>query len=173
MVKGKEVDLKLLGEELCRVTWRLGLSWRSARKLAEDRPIWKKSRPLTLSRPGFFELVHIESYANLYHTTFALFEMMLGRFFAKDMLDSNPLIGQIFFSSFMICIFILLMNFLITIVCEAISSDVYATHDKELGEYIWRSFRAMLGFHSTPMAYGYIFVIPGPRLRSIRVFRPV
>ncbi|KAI8485745.1 hypothetical protein Bbelb_365790 [Branchiostoma belcheri] len=45
---------------------------------------------------------HMESYADLYHTTFALFEMMLG------------------------------------------------SHDQELGEYIWRSFWAMLGFHSTP-----------------------
>ncbi|XP_078663957.1 polycystin-1-like protein 2 [Branchiostoma floridae x Branchiostoma belcheri] len=93
---------------------------------------------------------HMESYADLYHTTFALFEMMLGRFFAQDMLDSNPLTGPIFFSSFMICIFILLMNFLMTIVCDAISADVDVSHDQELGEYIWRSFRAMLGFHSTP-----------------------
>ncbi|XP_019639679.1 PREDICTED: uncharacterized protein LOC109481537 [Branchiostoma belcheri] len=93
---------------------------------------------------------HMESYTDLYHTLFALFEMMLGRFFAQDMLDSNPLTGPIFFSSFMICIFILLMNFLITIVCDAISADVHVTHDSELAEYIWRSFRAMLGFHSTP-----------------------
>ncbi|KAI8480406.1 hypothetical protein Bbelb_418640, partial [Branchiostoma belcheri] len=93
---------------------------------------------------------HMESYADLYHTTFALFEMMLGRFFAQDMLDSNPLTGPIFFSSFMICIFILLMNFLMTIVCDAISADVDVSHDQELGEYIWRGFRAMLGFHSTP-----------------------
>ncbi|XP_078664136.1 uncharacterized protein LOC144907207 [Branchiostoma floridae x Branchiostoma belcheri] len=94
--------------------------------------------------------IHMESYADLYHTTFALFEMMLGSFFAQDILDSNPVTGPIFFSSFMICIFILLMNFLMTIVCDAISSDVYVTHDQELGEYIWKSFRAMLGFHSTP-----------------------
>ncbi|XP_078689164.1 polycystin-2-like [Branchiostoma floridae x Branchiostoma belcheri] len=93
---------------------------------------------------------HMESYVDLYHTTFALFEMMLGRFFAQDMLDSNPLTGPIFFSSFMICIFILLMNFLMTIVCDAISADVDVEHDQELAEYIWRSFRAMLGFHSTP-----------------------
>ncbi|KAI8507070.1 hypothetical protein Bbelb_155090 [Branchiostoma belcheri] len=93
---------------------------------------------------------HMESYADLYHTTFALFEMMLGRFFAKDMLDSNPLTGPIFFPSFMICIFILLMNFLTTIICDAISTDVDVSHDQELGEYIWRNFRAMLGFHSTP-----------------------
>ncbi|KAI8507050.1 hypothetical protein Bbelb_154890 [Branchiostoma belcheri] len=42
------------------------------------------------------------------------------------------------------------MNFLMTIVCDAISADVYVTHDQELGEYIWKSFWAMLGFHSTP-----------------------
>ncbi|XP_078692961.1 polycystin-1-like protein 2 [Branchiostoma floridae x Branchiostoma belcheri] len=93
---------------------------------------------------------HMESYTDLYHTMFALFEMMLGRFFAQDMVDSNPLTGPIFFSSFMICIFILLMNFLMTIVCDAISADVDVTHDSELAEYIWRSFRAMLGLHSTP-----------------------
>ncbi|KAI8506533.1 hypothetical protein Bbelb_159600 [Branchiostoma belcheri] len=93
---------------------------------------------------------HMESYTDLYHTIFALFEMMLGRFFAQDMLDSNPLTGPIFFSSFMICIFILLMNFLMTIVCDAISADVHVTHDSELAEYIWRSFRAMLGVYSTP-----------------------
>ncbi|XP_019616811.1 PREDICTED: uncharacterized protein LOC109464300 [Branchiostoma belcheri] len=93
---------------------------------------------------------HMESYADLYHTTFALFEMMLGRFFAKDMLDSNPVTGPIFFSSFMICIFILLINFLTTIICDAISTDVDVSHDQELGEYIWRRFLAMLGFHSTP-----------------------
>ncbi|KAI8514012.1 hypothetical protein Bbelb_083360, partial [Branchiostoma belcheri] len=93
---------------------------------------------------------HMESYLDLYHTTFALFEMMLGRFFANEMLDSNPVTGPIFFSSFMICIFILLMNFLMTIVCDAISADVDVSHDRDLGEYMWRSFRAMLGFPSPP-----------------------
>ncbi|XP_066278835.1 polycystin-2-like [Branchiostoma lanceolatum] len=92
----------------------------------------------------------MESYTDLYHTAFALFEMMLGRFFAQDMLDSNPLIGPIFFSTFMICIFILLMNFLMTIICDAISADVDVNHDRELADYMWKSFGAMLGFHSTP-----------------------
>ncbi|XP_066265238.1 polycystin-1-like protein 2 [Branchiostoma lanceolatum] len=92
----------------------------------------------------------MESYTDLYHTAFALFEMMLGRFFAQDMLDSNPLIGPIFFSTFMICIFILLMNFLMTIICDAISADVDVNHDRELADHMWKSFGAMLGFHSTP-----------------------
>ncbi|CAH1249970.1 PKD2L1 [Branchiostoma lanceolatum] len=88
------------------------------------------------------------SYTDLYHTAFALFEMMLGRFFAQDMLDSNPLIGPIFFSTFMICIFILLMNFLMTIICDAISADVDVNHDRELADHMWKSVRAMFGFHS-------------------------
>ncbi|CAH1250665.1 PKD2L1 [Branchiostoma lanceolatum] len=92
----------------------------------------------------------MESYTDLYHTAFALFEMMLGRFFAQDMLDSNPLTGPIFFSTFMICIFILLMNFLMTIICDAISADVDVNHDRELADHMWKSFGAMLGFHSTP-----------------------
>ncbi|XP_078582498.1 polycystin-1-like protein 2 [Branchiostoma floridae x Branchiostoma japonicum] len=90
------------------------------------------------------------SYTDLQHTTLALFEMMLGRFFAEDMLDSKPLIGPIFFSTFMICIFILLVNFLMTIICDAISADVDVNHDRELADHMWRSFWAMLGFHSTP-----------------------
>eukprot|EP00058_Branchiostoma_floridae_P005847 XP_002591335.1 hypothetical protein BRAFLDRAFT_76809 [Branchiostoma floridae] len=93
---------------------------------------------------------HIESYSDMYQTTYALFEMMLGRFFANEMLDSNPITGPIFFSTFMICIFILLMNFLMTIICDAISADVDVTHDRELADHVWRSFKAMLGFHSPP-----------------------
>ncbi|XP_078576828.1 polycystin-2-like protein 2 [Branchiostoma floridae x Branchiostoma japonicum] len=92
----------------------------------------------------------IETYSDLYQTTYALFEMMLGRFFANEMLDSNPITGPIFFSTFMICIFILLMNFLMTIICDAISADVDVTHDHELADHVWRSFKAMLGFHSPP-----------------------
>ncbi|XP_066292910.1 uncharacterized protein [Branchiostoma lanceolatum] len=92
----------------------------------------------------------MESYTDLYHTAFALFEMMLGRFFAHDMLDSNPLIGPIFFSTFMICIFILLMNFLMTIICDAISAEVDVNHDRELADHMWKSFGTMLGFHNTP-----------------------
>ncbi|CAH1266463.1 PKD1L3 [Branchiostoma lanceolatum] len=92
----------------------------------------------------------MESYTDLYHISFALFEMMLGRFFAQDMLDSNPLTGPIFFTTFMICIFILLMNFLMTIICDAISADIDVNHDRELADHMWENFRAMLGFHSTP-----------------------
>ncbi|XP_078693717.1 uncharacterized protein LOC144923224 [Branchiostoma floridae x Branchiostoma belcheri] len=72
------------------------------------------------------------------------------QFFANAMMDSKPQIGLIFFSSFMICIFILLMNFLMTIVCDAISAEIDVTHDRDLGEYMWRSFRSMLGFPSPP-----------------------
>ncbi|XP_078586257.1 uncharacterized protein LOC144868158 [Branchiostoma floridae x Branchiostoma japonicum] len=92
----------------------------------------------------------MESYTDLYQTTFALFEMMLGRFFAQEMLDSNPITGPIFFSTFMICIFILLVNFLMTIICDAISADVDVNHDRELADHMLRSFLTMLGFHSTP-----------------------
>ncbi|XP_078658361.1 polycystin-2-like protein 2 [Branchiostoma floridae x Branchiostoma belcheri] len=93
---------------------------------------------------------HLKSYSNLYHTTLALFEMMLGRFFAGDMLEANPLIGPVFFSTFMVCIFILLMNFLMSIVCDAISADVDVNHDHELAEHIWSSVCAKLGLHSPP-----------------------
>ncbi|KAI8499818.1 hypothetical protein Bbelb_221350 [Branchiostoma belcheri] len=93
---------------------------------------------------------HLKSYSDLYHTTFALFEMMLGRFFASDMLEANPLIGPIFFSAFMICIFTLLMNFLMSIVCDAISADVDVDHDHELAEHMWSSICAKLGLHSPP-----------------------
>ncbi|XP_078692996.1 polycystin-2-like protein 2 [Branchiostoma floridae x Branchiostoma belcheri] len=93
---------------------------------------------------------HIKPYSNLYHTTLALFEMMLGRFFASDMLEANPLIGPIFFSAFMVCIFTLLVNFLMSIICDAISADVAVDHDRELAEHMWTSVCAKLGLHSPP-----------------------
>ncbi|XP_019621921.1 PREDICTED: uncharacterized protein LOC109468117 [Branchiostoma belcheri] len=93
---------------------------------------------------------HLKSYSDLYHTTFALFEMMLGRFFANDMLEANPLIGPIFFSAFMVCIFTLLMNFLMSIVCDAISADVAVDHDQDLADHMWSSVCAKFGLHSPP-----------------------
>ncbi|XP_078657058.1 polycystin-2-like protein 2 [Branchiostoma floridae x Branchiostoma belcheri] len=91
---------------------------------------------------------HLKSYSDLYHTTFALFEMMLGRFFASDMLEANPLIGPIFFSAFMVCIFTLLMNFLMSIVCDAISADVDVDHDQDLADHMWSSVCAKFSLHS-------------------------
>ncbi|XP_019628652.1 PREDICTED: uncharacterized protein LOC109473220 [Branchiostoma belcheri] len=76
--------------------------------------------------------------------------MMLGRFFASDMLEANPLIGPVFFSAFMVCIFTLLMNFLMSIVCDAISADVDVNHDQELAEHMWSSVCAKLGLSSPP-----------------------
>ncbi|XP_019619880.1 PREDICTED: uncharacterized protein LOC109466590 [Branchiostoma belcheri] len=89
-----------------------------------------------------------QSYSDMYRTTLALFEMVLGVFLAQDLVDSNPLLGPIYFSAFMIFIFTLLVNVLMTIICEAISADVDTTHDQELAEHMWSSFQAILGAHS-------------------------
>ncbi|XP_078582469.1 polycystin-1-like protein 2 [Branchiostoma floridae x Branchiostoma japonicum] len=95
---------------------------------------------------------HMKAYTNVLHTNFALFEMLLGRFFAEEILESNRYIGPIFFTFFMILIFILLVNFLVTIICDAIASGVYVAdeHDQELADYIWRSFQGVLGIHVPP-----------------------
>ncbi|XP_078659540.1 polycystin-1-like protein 2 isoform X2 [Branchiostoma floridae x Branchiostoma belcheri] len=91
---------------------------------------------------------NLQSYSDMYRTTLALFEMVLGVFVAQDLVDSNPLLGPIYFSAFMIFIFTLLVNVLMTIICEAISADVDTTHDQELAEHMWSSFQAILGAHS-------------------------
>ncbi|KAI8521300.1 hypothetical protein Bbelb_010540 [Branchiostoma belcheri] len=91
---------------------------------------------------------NMQSYSDMYRTTLALFEMVLGVFVAQDLVDSNPLLGPIYFSAFMIFIFTLMVNVLMTIICEAISADVDTTHDQELAEHMWSSFQAILGAHS-------------------------
>ncbi|XP_066265932.1 polycystin-2-like [Branchiostoma lanceolatum] len=95
---------------------------------------------------------HMKAYTNVLHTNFALFEMLLGRFFAQEILESNRYVGPIFFTFFMILIFIILVNFLVTIVCDAIASGVYIAHDhdQELADYIWKSFQGMFGIHTPP-----------------------
>ncbi|XP_078621140.1 polycystin-2-like protein 2 [Branchiostoma floridae x Branchiostoma japonicum] len=92
---------------------------------------------------------HLESYTDLYRTTLALFEMMLGAFVTDHVMETNPLLGPIYFSAFMIFVFILLVNFLMTIICDAISADVEVNHDRDLAEHMWRSFLAMLGVHNS------------------------
>ncbi|CAH1249640.1 PKD1L3 [Branchiostoma lanceolatum] len=93
---------------------------------------------------------HLESYTDLYRTTLALFEMMLGAFVTDHVMETNPVLGPIFFSAFMICIFTLMVNFLMTIICDAISADVEVDHDRDLAEHMWRSVLAKLGMHSVP-----------------------
>ncbi|XP_066301150.1 polycystin-1-like protein 2 [Branchiostoma lanceolatum] len=95
---------------------------------------------------------HMKAYTNVLHTNFALFEMLLGRFFAQKIVESNRYVGPIFFTSFMILIFILLVNFLVTIICDAIASGAYIAHDhdQELADYIWKSFQGIFGIHVPP-----------------------
>ncbi|XP_066265369.1 polycystin-2-like protein 2 [Branchiostoma lanceolatum] len=95
---------------------------------------------------------HMKAYTNVLDTNFALFEMLLGRFFAEEILESNRYIGPIFFTFFMVFIFILLVNFLVTIICDAIATGAYIAHDhdQELADYIWKSFQGMFGIHIPP-----------------------
>ncbi|KAI8514468.1 hypothetical protein Bbelb_070590 [Branchiostoma belcheri] len=96
---------------------------------------------------------HMNAYTDVLHANFALFEMLLGRFFAEEILESNRYVGPIFFTFFMILIFILLVNFLVTIICDAIASGAYIAdeHDQELADYIWKSFQGVFGTYVPPV----------------------
>ncbi|XP_066274812.1 polycystin-2-like protein 1 [Branchiostoma lanceolatum] len=98
---------------------------------------------------------HMKAYTNVLSTNFALFDMLLGRFFVNEILESNRYVGPVFFVFFMIFIFILLVNFLVTIICDAIASGAYIAdeHDQELADYIWKSFQEMFGIHVPPPEY--------------------
>ncbi|XP_078664130.1 location of vulva defective 1-like [Branchiostoma floridae x Branchiostoma belcheri] len=95
---------------------------------------------------------HMKAFSNALHTNFALFEMLLGRFVAEKILDANRYVGPVYFTFFMICIFILLVNFLVTIICDAIASgdSIDDDYDQDLVDYIWTSFKEILGIHSPP-----------------------
>ncbi|XP_078686948.1 polycystin-1-like protein 2 [Branchiostoma floridae x Branchiostoma belcheri] len=96
---------------------------------------------------------HMNAYTDVLHANFALFEMLLGRFFAEEILESNRYVGPIFFTFFMILIFILLVNFLVTIICDAIASGAYIAdeHDQELADYLWKSFQGVFGIYVPPV----------------------
>ncbi|XP_078664092.1 uncharacterized protein LOC144907159 [Branchiostoma floridae x Branchiostoma belcheri] len=95
---------------------------------------------------------HLLAYSNVLDTMLALFEMLLGRFFADEILEANPVVGPIFFSMFMIFIFIILINFLVTIICDAIATraSIDDDYDQELVDYVWKTFKEMFGVHSPP-----------------------
>ncbi|KAI8479446.1 hypothetical protein Bbelb_428160 [Branchiostoma belcheri] len=95
---------------------------------------------------------HMKAYSSMLQTTFALFQMLLGSFSVEEILGSNKYVGPIFFTFFMILIFILLVNFLVTIICDAIASGAYIAHDhdQELSDYIWRSFQELFGVYVPP-----------------------
>ncbi|KAI8494281.1 hypothetical protein Bbelb_280410 [Branchiostoma belcheri] len=95
---------------------------------------------------------HLKAFSNALHTNFALFEMLLGRFVAQEILDANRYVGPVYFTFFMVLIFILLVNFLVTIICDAIASgdSIEDDYDQDLVDYIWTSFKEMFGIHSPP-----------------------
>eukprot|EP00058_Branchiostoma_floridae_P014525 XP_002600013.1 hypothetical protein BRAFLDRAFT_74135 [Branchiostoma floridae] len=95
---------------------------------------------------------HMKAYSDVLHTILELFQMLLGRFFFDEILASNQYVGPIYFTSFMILIFIILVNFLVTIICDAIASGAYIDHDQELADYIWTSFQELFGIHVPPPA---------------------
>ncbi|CAH1230901.1 PKD2 [Branchiostoma lanceolatum] len=93
---------------------------------------------------------HLKAFSNVLHTNYALLEMLLGRFVAEEILEANQYVGPVYFTLFMICIFIILVNFLVTIICDAIASgaSIDNDHDQELVDYIWKSFQQLFGIHS-------------------------
>ncbi|XP_066265503.1 polycystin-1-like protein 2 [Branchiostoma lanceolatum] len=95
---------------------------------------------------------HMKAYSDMYHTVLALFDMTLGRFFAEEILESNRYVGPVYFTVFMISIFIVLINFLMTIICDAIAVGAYREHDndQELVDYLWKSLKAKFGVYSAP-----------------------
>ncbi|XP_019616827.1 PREDICTED: uncharacterized protein LOC109464315 [Branchiostoma belcheri] len=95
---------------------------------------------------------HKKAFTNFIHTNFALFEMTLGSFDTEEILAANRYVGPVYFTFFMICIFIILVNFLMTIICDAIASraSIDDDYDQDLVDYIWTSFKEMLGIHSAP-----------------------
>ncbi|XP_078664149.1 polycystin-2-like protein 1 [Branchiostoma floridae x Branchiostoma belcheri] len=96
---------------------------------------------------------HKKAFTNFIHTNFALFEMVLGSFDTEEILAANRYVGPVYFTFFMICIFIILVNFLMTIICDAIASraSIDDDYDQDLVDYIWTSFKEILGIHSAPI----------------------
>ncbi|KAI8507112.1 hypothetical protein Bbelb_155510 [Branchiostoma belcheri] len=96
---------------------------------------------------------HKKAFTNFIHTNFALFEMTLGSFDTEEILEANRYVGPVYFTFFMICIFIILVNFLVTIICDAIASraSIDDDYDQDLVDYIWTSFKEILGIHSAPI----------------------
>ncbi|CAH1250645.1 CSMD1 [Branchiostoma lanceolatum] len=95
---------------------------------------------------------HMKAFSNVIDTNLALFEMLLGSWVVDEILEANRYVGPVYFSMFMICIFILLVNFLVTIICDAIAlgDSIDDDYDQDLVDYIWTSLKEMLGIRSPP-----------------------
>ncbi|XP_035662817.1 polycystin-2-like [Branchiostoma floridae] len=95
---------------------------------------------------------HMKAFSNVLHTNYALFDMLLGRFVAEEILEANRYVGPVYFTIFMVCVFIILVNFLVAIICDAIASDasIDQDYDLELVDYIWKSFQQIFGIHLPP-----------------------
>eukprot|EP00058_Branchiostoma_floridae_P014522 XP_002600010.1 hypothetical protein BRAFLDRAFT_74127 [Branchiostoma floridae] len=73
-------------------------------------------------------------------------------FVAEEVLEANRYVGPVYFTFFMVGIFLILVNFLVAIICDAIASDasIDQDYDQELVDYIWNSFQQIFGIHLPP-----------------------
>ncbi|KAI8507033.1 hypothetical protein Bbelb_154720 [Branchiostoma belcheri] len=62
-------------------------------------------------------------------------------FVAEKILEANRYVGPVYFTFFMICIFILLVNFLVTIICDAIASgdSIDDDYDQDLVQFLLKA----------------------------------
>eukprot|EP00058_Branchiostoma_floridae_P021003 XP_002606493.1 hypothetical protein BRAFLDRAFT_91925 [Branchiostoma floridae] len=76
-------------------------------------------------------------------------------FSSSEILEANPYVGPVYFTFFMVFIYIILVNFLVTIICDAIASDasIDDDYDQELADYIWKSLHQIFGIHPPPTSH--------------------
>ncbi|KAI8489900.1 hypothetical protein Bbelb_322610 [Branchiostoma belcheri] len=88
--------------------------------------------------------VELKHYCSLDKTLQTTFVMMLGKVDIQEVTDIFTITGPVFMLSFMFSIYFLLMNFLMSIVCDSIGEHGQG-YDVELVDLLWNTLSSMVG----------------------------
>ncbi|XP_019633523.1 PREDICTED: polycystic kidney disease protein 1-like 2 [Branchiostoma belcheri] len=94
------------------------------------------------------------TYRSISSSFSTLFQMSLGLFDYTELWEANPILGPIFFITFICFMFLVLMNIAMAIIDTAlpdVRDHVMAEEDRLLLEGLWERFTSLFGLHQVPV----------------------
>ncbi|XP_078701302.1 uncharacterized protein LOC144927629 isoform X3 [Branchiostoma floridae x Branchiostoma belcheri] len=97
----------------------------------------------------------VEEYSTISKSFSTLFQMTLGNFYYYELREASPILGPIYFITFICIIFLVLMNIAMAIIDSAlpdVRNHIMSEDDEYFIQGLWERFTTFFGFWKVPVA---------------------
>ncbi|XP_078681625.1 polycystin-1-like protein 2 [Branchiostoma floridae x Branchiostoma belcheri] len=97
----------------------------------------------------------VKEYSTISKSFSTLFQMTLGNFYYYELREASPILGPIYFITFICIIFLVLMNIAMAIIDSALTdvrNHIMSEDDQYFIQGLWERFTAFFGFWKVPVA---------------------